>query len=374
MMTAAPIAGISAKEILGAIGGVIANPKAGGSRLESAQVQCPSALGDAGSDCVAFFFAPEYQNELRTARPAILVTAEPFVKPIEASGLPIWAETVIVVCRDPYWAMAKVSELFSERLSTVAHRSRPEKSTISPQATISSEAKIGNQVTIGAGVVVEAGAVVGDGATLYPGAYLGRGASLGSDSVLFPHAAIYERVQIGARVRIHANSVVGSDGFGYAAVRNGATVQDHQKIYHLGTVRIGDDVELGACVTIDRGTFADTVIGNRVKLDNQVHVGHNCRLDEGAIVCGGTCLAGGATVGRYAYVGGLSGVNNRVHIGDGAQVGALTIVTKDVAPGGQVLGNPGREPKEHFEVHAILNRLRRTAKKNRNRDSKETNS
>ena len=159
------------------------------------------------------------------------------------------------------------------------------------------------------------------------------------------------------RVRIHAGSVIGADGFGYAPKREGSQVIGHVKIYHLGRVVIGDDVEIGANSCVDRSTFGETRIEKSAKLDNIVHIGHNALVEEGAVICGGTCLAGRASVGKFALVGGLTGIINDVHVGDGAQVAAMTLVSKDVLPGSTAVGNPQREYKQHFRAHAILNKL-----------------
>jgi UDP-3-O-[3-hydroxymyristoyl] glucosamine N-acyltransferase len=122
-------------------------------------------------------------------------------------------------------------------------------------------------------------------------------------------------------------------------------------------VVVGDDVEIGANCTIDRSTFGETRLARGVKLDNQVHVGHNCEIGEGTVIAGATALAGGVKFGRYAICGGLTGVANRVEVGDGASIGALALVTKDIPPGGTAVGNPQREYHEHFRAHALLTRL-----------------
>lgn len=350
------------EEILAWTGGRVVNGAALGEAVARVRVIKPASLAGSGPEDVAFFFSRDYQGDLPSANPGVLITAAPFCKPLEASGLPIWKNSVVIACEDPYLAMAILSGKFAPGMSTVSHQSRSEELR-HPMAWISPEAKIGKNVRIAAHCSIEAGAEIGDGTVLYPGVTIGPGARVGQDCVLFPHVAIYEMAKLGDRVRVHANSVIGSDGFGYAPRREGQQVVGHQKIHHLGRVIIGDDAEIGACVTIDRGTFGDTLIGKNVKLDNQVHIGHNAQLDEGAVICGGCCLAGSSSVGRYAYMGGLSGVNNKVHVGDGAQIGALTIVTKDVKAGGNALGTPQRGFREHLQVHAYLNRLYADRKK-----------
>lgn len=320
----------------------------------------PSA--GAGAD-IAFFFNPSYREQLLGARPVILVTGEPFVGPLSQSGLPLWQSTVVVACADPYGALAILSARFAAVQSSVAHPAgnavSAEKPRIHASAVIDPQAEIGAGAQIGPHCVVEAGARIGAGSVLYASCFVGPRAVLGEDCVLFPQVVVYEDVQIGARVRIHSHTTVGSDGFGYAPERDGTRVVGHRKIYHLGRVVIGDDVEIGANCSIDRGTLGVTRIDRMAKLDNQVHIGHNAQVAEGAVLCGGTCLAGNARIGKFAYVGGLTGVVNEITVGDGAQVGALSLITRDIPPGGTGVGNPQRDQKAHFRAHAKLNVLSR---------------
>jgi len=320
-------------------------------------VQRPAPLLDSKQGDLAYFFSKEYKEELPRAHPTVLITADPFLGPLEKSGLPLWSESVIVSCPDPHLAMGVLSEDFARALSTIAHLDRPEVTRIHPTAVVHPGALLGKQVTIGPHCVIESGARIGDGSVLYPSTYIGPEVTLGADCVLFPGVVIYENCLLGDRVRIHANSVVGADGFGYAPRKTAQGMAGHQKIHHLGRVVIGDDVEIGASTTVDRSTLGDTRIDRFAKLDNQVQIGHNAHVGEGAIVCGGSALAGRARLGRYAVVGGLTGIANAVLVGDGASVGALSLVTRDIAPGGTGVGNPQRDYAEHFRAHAALNRL-----------------
>lgn len=367
----------SVTQVCAWVGGRVANASELGDGIESIRVERPASLAGAKASELAFFFSRAYQHELPSAQPGILITGEAFVKPMAAAGLPFWKSTAIVVCADPYLAMAQLSEKFAEQLSSVTHLAaeslaetaetggRPQ---IHPTAVVDPSAELGAGVQVGAHVVIEAGAKIGAGTVFYPGVYVGPGCVLGERCVLFPNVVLYEWVQLGHRVRIHANTTLGADGFGYAP----RIPTGHQKIYHLGRVVVGDDVEIGANSSVDRGTIADTRIGRQAKLDNQVHLGHNCQVDEGAIICGATALAGNASVGRFAYIGGITGITNHVHVGDGAKVGAMTLVSKDVPPGGTAVGNPQREHKEHFRTHGWLNRMARAAREARsNRESPE---
>ncbi len=349
----------SVSEVVHWTGGRLVNATELGSASERIRVDRPSPLPGAKNSDLAFFFSRYYERELPTARPGILITGEAFVKPLQAAGLPFWKTSAVIACADPYLAMAILSEKFAAELSSVAHlpgTAGPEPQ-IHPTAVVSKTAELGPGVQVGARCVIEDDVRVGAGSIFYAGCYVGPKCSIGENSVLFAGVSLYEWTQIGDRVRVHAGAVIGADGFGYAPRREGDRVVAHQKIYHLGRVVIEDDVEIGANTCVDRGTFGETRIGRAAKIDNLIQIGHNAQVGEGAILCGGTCLAGNSNVGKFAYVGGLTGVANQVQIGDGASVGAMTLVTKDVPARGTAVGNPQREYKEHFKAHALLSRL-----------------
>lgn len=354
--------GFSVDQILKWTAGVLANEDVLGSTLSSISVTRPAPLARSGPDDCCFFFSKDYQHEIPSAAPGILVTGEAFIQPLEASGLPIWKSTAIIACRDPYLAMAILSEKFAEKLSAVGHvRMNPEGVGLPPEihasAVIHPTAKVENGVRIGPNCVVEEDAFIGMGSVLYPGVYIGKGVTLGESCVLFPGVTLYELTQLGKRVRIHASSTLGADGFGYAPIIENGVPVGHRKIYHLGRVVIGDDAEIGANSMVDRATIGETWIGVKVKIDNHVHIGHNSTIHEGAVLCGGVCLAGGTVIGKFAYIGGMAGIGNKAEIGEYARIGAMSLVDKDVPAGGTSVGNPQRTHRDHFKAHAILNRL-----------------
>lgn len=359
-------------EILAAltrVRGRLANAEVIGARAGEIRVVRPSGLTEALSDAVSFFFSREYENEIRTARPGVLITGEPFAAALKAGGPPCWRESAVIACADPYLAMGLVTELMAEGLTSIAHLSALTRTEIHPTAVIDPAAELGSPVKIGAHCVVEAGARVGSGTVLYPGCYIGPRVTLGTGCVFFPGVKVYEGVRIGSGVRLHAGVVIGAEGFGYAPVLaaggssgsspdlKNMSVVGHQKIYQLGSVVIGDAVEIGANSCVDRGTVSDTVIERFVKIDNLVQIGHNVRIEEGAILCGASAVAGSARIGKFAYIGGISGISNKVHVGDGAKIGACSLISKDVPAGGAAVGNPQREYHEHFRAHAALNKL-----------------
>ncbi len=336
-------------EILDWVGGEVANAKVLGEKLKKIRVDRPSSLSKAVATDIAYFFNKSYAHELAGAQPGILITGDPFAKELEKARLPLWETSAVVVCPDPYWAMALLSEKFEAPQAL-------KECSIHPTAVVDSGMRLPARIRIGPYCVLEKNVRLGEDTVLYAHCYLGQGVTLGHNCVLFPNVVLYPNTQIGNRVRIHAGAVLGSDGFGYAPKIENGKVISHQKIYHLGRVVVGDDVEIGANACVDRGTIEDTIIEDLVKIDNDVHIGHNCKLEKGAVICGATALAGNVSVGEFAYIGGLTGIANNVHVGARAKVGGMSLLSKDVPEGGAAVGNPQRDYKNHFKVHAYLNR------------------
>ncbi len=223
---------------------------------------------------------------------------------------------------------------------------------IHPSAVIAPDAVLGRGVSVGPQVVVENGARLDDDVTVHAGCYIGREARIGPDSVLYPNVTLRERVQIGARCILHCGSVVGSDGFGF--VRHG----DAQvRIPQVGTVILGDDIELGTNSAIDRATFGATIVGDGTKIDNLVQIGHNVRIGKNCIVCGKAGIAGSAVLGDHVTVGAGAGINGHIELGDGATVAAYSGVTKSIPEGRVVLGFPAVELKRARRMQGALRHL-----------------
>jgi UDP-3-O-[3-hydroxymyristoyl] glucosamine N-acyltransferase len=178
---------------------------------------------------------------------------------------------------------------------------------------------LGKDVHVGPFAVVAEGAVVGDRVTLYPGAYVGKGAVVGEDSVLHPQVTLYEGVRVGKRALLHAGCVIGSDGFGFAPTPDG-----YRKIPQVGTVEIGDDVEIGANTTIDRAALGVTRVGSGTKLDNLIQVGHNVEIGRDTVIAAQVGIAGSARVGNRVMIGGQAGLAGHIEVGDGVMLGAKT--------------------------------------------------
>ncbi|MCC6486770.1 MAG: UDP-3-O-(3-hydroxymyristoyl)glucosamine N-acyltransferase [Candidatus Hydrogenedentes bacterium] len=211
---------------------------------------------------------------------------------------------------------------------------------------------LGKGVVAGPHVVVEEGAVLGDGVVLHAGAYVGRDATIGPGTVLHANVTVCSRVTIGARCVINHGAVIGSDGFGFARHGN---VQI--KIPQVGTVILGDDVEVGANSAIDRATFGATVVGDGSKIDNLVQIGHNVRIGKNCIVCGNAGIAGSTVLGENVTIGAGAGLTGHIEIGDGASVAAYSGVTKSVPPGCTVFGYPAVELERGRRMQGSLRQL-----------------
>jgi UDP-3-O-[3-hydroxymyristoyl] glucosamine N-acyltransferase len=232
---------------------------------------------------------------------------------------------------------------------------------VHPTAVVAPDAALDEGATIGANAVIEQGASVGAGSRIEAGAMIGRGVRIGAGCRIYPRAVIYAGTTLGNRVVVHAGAVLGADGFGYVRdAETGAYTQFPQQ----GTLAIEDDVEIGANSTIDRGALGETRIGRGTKIDNLVHIGHNCRIGEDVIVVALTGISGSCTVGNGAVIAGQVGIGDHAHIGPGVilggQAGVLsgkTVTNAGLKPGTVLWGTPARPLKQVLRELAVLARL-----------------
>lgn len=228
----------------------------------------------------------------------------------------------------------------------VPARSISEHAFISPTAKIAADVLIEPFVTIGDEVEI------GEGCTIYSGARIHAGARIGPGTTIFSNAVLYENTMIGRRCLIHAGAIIGAYGFGYHSSANG-----HRLCSQLGNVRIGDDVEIGACSTIDRATYGSTLIEDGTKIDNLVMVGHNCRIGKHNLLCAHTGIAGSTTTGDFVVMAGRVGIRDHVHIGSGAVLGAMAGIMGDIPENSRVIGIPATPEKEQFKLQINIAKL-----------------
>ena len=223
---------------------------------------------------------------------------------------------------------------------------------VSPQAAVDPSARLGADVDVHPFAVVGADVEIGAGATIHAGVRIMPGCRIGPGTEIFPGAVLYDDTLVGERCIIHANAVLGGYGFGYKPTGDG-----YRLSAQLGWVEIGDDVEIGAGTTIDRGTYGPTVIGTGTKIDNLVMLAHNCRLGRHNMICSQVGVAGSTTTGDWVVMAGQVGVRDHVHIGDRAVLGARSGVSNDVEPGKTVLGEPAIDLRDRKLQLATMSKL-----------------
>ena len=297
-------------------------------------------LKTAGSDQISFIrdggqarFWPQ------SAAGAALVTMGVEVSP----GL----GRALIFVDDADLALAKVLGMFAPPVS------RPE-AGIHTSAVVAGDAEIGQGVAIGPYCTVGPRARIAAGCVLHAGVSLSSDVVLGERCELFAGVVVRERCELGHRVVIHANSVIGSDGFGYRPVADGSGLV---KVPQIGSVTIGDDVEIGSGTCVDRGKFAATTIGDGTKIDNLCQIAHNCQIGRCCILVAQVGLAGGVTVGDGAVLGGQAGVAEHITIGRGARIAAQSGVMQDVPEGATWAGVPAREARAALREHLAVRRL-----------------
>jgi UDP-3-O-[3-hydroxymyristoyl] glucosamine N-acyltransferase len=291
-------------------------------------------LDEAGPDDLSFVAEPRYHPYIRSSRAgAVLLARDAGVEPPEGMAA--------VRVDDPRAALARVLEAL--------YPPAPVEAGAHPTAVIGEEAEVDPSAAIGPFAVVGAGAHIGAGARIGAHTVVGRGCRVGAGTVLHPHVTLYDGTVVGERCVVHSGARLGADGFGFVPEASGL-----RKVPQVGGCRIGDDVEVGANTTIDRGSIGDTVVGDGTKIDNLVQVGHNCRLGRHVVVVSQVGISGSTRVGDGAVLGGQAGVQGHIEIGAGARIGAQSGVTASVPAGATVSGYPARPHREALRVQAAV--------------------
>jgi len=295
-----------------------------------------ATLQSAGPGDIAFLSQKRYRPLLRSTRASALILAS---SEKDATTLPR------IICEDPYLYFAQVSQLFSpaEQVTPGIH----------PSAVVEAGAIIDPAAQIGAGAYVGHMARIGRHTVVGPGCFIGDDVVVGDNGRLHANVSIYHRCLLGSRAIIHSGVVIGADGFGMA-LKDGVWV----KIPQTGRVIIGDDVEIGANTTIDRGALDDTVIEDGVKLDNQIQIGHNVRIGAHSALAGCVGIAGSARIGRRCTLGGGAIVLGHLEIADDVHVSAASLITKSIPKAGRYAGAyPFGEHRKWMRSAAALRHL-----------------
>jgi len=275
-----------------------------------------ATLDSASTGQIAFLANSKYRKQLETTQASAIILAE---ADADATAIPR------IVCANPYSYFAKVSAFLNPLPAFAAG--------IHPSAVIGAGAQIAPSAHIAAHVSIGEGAVIGAGSVIMSGCSIGAHTTIGENTRLYPRVVVYHDCVLGDNVIAHSGAVIGSDGFGMAW-ENGCWL----KIPQIGRAIIGNDVEIGANTTIDRGALDDTVIEDDVKLDNQIQVAHNVRIGAHTAIAGCVGIAGSTTIGKYCRIGGSAGILGHLSIADGVEISSFTLISKSIREKGVYSG------------------------------------
>jgi UDP-3-O-[3-hydroxymyristoyl] glucosamine N-acyltransferase len=301
-------------------------------------VDRPSKIEEAKEGSISFLANPKYEQYLYDTGAAVVLVAKDFIpaKPVKATMIKV----------DNVYASLGV---LLQQYETVEQMEG-----ISELASVHPEACIADDVYIGSFAVICKGAHVGAGTRIYPNAYIGADCRIGERVTINPGVILYHRTEVGSRCTIHANTVIGSDGFGYAQGANG----HYSKIAQVGNVVIEDDVEIGANTVIDRATMGSTLIRKGAKLDNLIQIAHNVEIGENTAVAAQAGIAGSTKIGKNVMIGGQSGFVGHITVADRVQVQAQSGVATSIRQTGEkVYGSPALPYRSYLQSYTIFRDL-----------------
>lgn len=320
----------------------------------SVEISGIASLADAEPGQLTFLFNSSYKKYLSSCKASAVVLS---ARDAEGCDLPM------LISDRPRMTWAHVAGLFDPTPAPDG--------THHPTAQVAPGARIGKDVSIGANVVIEENADIGDGVTLGPGCVIGQDSVIGEQTRLFANVILYHDVHIGARCIVHSGAVLGADGFGFEFDRETMSMVKIPQVYG---VRIGDDVEIGAGTTIDRGALNHTRVGNGAKIDNQVQVGHGTSIGSNTVISGATAIAGSTKIGSYCLIGGGVGIIDNIEIADQVEITARTVVSHSITEKGRYSSGTGLLPSRVWKrsvvgfakLDEIIKRLRALEKKSGN--------
>ena len=291
-------------------------------------------IGDAQEGDIVFAETPKLLEAARRSQASAIIAH----KDATNSTKPI------IAVPNPRYAFAQVLQVFSPL--------RPRETGIHPTSVIGAVTSIGENPSIGFNTYIGRNTIIGKNVWIHPFVYIGDDVRIGDDCVIYPFVAVHSNITIGSSVIIHSGAVIGADGFGYIRVED-----EHYKMPQIGSVVIGDNVEIGANVTIDRARTGKTEVGKGTKIDNLVHIAHNVKIGENCILVAQVGISGSVEIGDRVVLAGQAGVKDNVTIGDDAVVCAQTGVIGNIGPGAFVSGFPARPHKEQMRVQATQQKL-----------------
>ncbi|MGH7570920.1 MAG: UDP-3-O-(3-hydroxymyristoyl)glucosamine N-acyltransferase [Gemmatimonadota bacterium] len=294
-----------------------------------------ASLERAGPQDLSFLANPRYETAALASEAGALIVGRDF----EANGRNVLRSD------NPYLAYARAVAVLSPEPTI--------EEGIDPSAIVAASATVPEGARVGPLAVVEAHVELGRDVVVGTGSHLDEGVRIGAGTRLFPRVTVHRGTLLGQRCIVQSGTVLGSDGFGYATDERGR----HHRIPQRGGLSIGDDVEIGANVTIDRGSAGDTVIGDGTKIDNLVHIAHNVRIGRNAMIVAQVGIAGSTVIGEHAILAGQAGISGHVRVGARARIGAQAGVIGDVPADAEFSGYPARAHRDQMRAHALFARL-----------------
>ena len=300
---------------------------------EDCEVENILPLDLANDEDISFFYNKKFIDKLKTTKAKVVVLEEEYTS---------FNNSISIVVKDAHIAYAKLTQLFKKNI---------EKIGVSSDASIESN-NIDPSSFIGPRVIIEEKAEIGKNVKILGGVYIGSKVKIEDNTLIYSNVSIYSETKIGKNCIIHANSVLGSDGLGFANKD-----EKWEKIEHLGIVKVENEVEIGSGCTIDRSSTGETVLKSGVKLDNQVHIAHNCEIGENTIIGAKTAIAGTTKVGKRCKIGGGCGIIDNINLCDDVTVTPMSFVTKSITKKGIYSGGSMlMEHKDWLKYSAELNR------------------
>jgi UDP-3-O-[3-hydroxymyristoyl] glucosamine N-acyltransferase len=306
---------------------------------ENVKVNDVSKIEEGRPGTLAFLANPKYQKYIYDTEASIVLINEDLELEREV-------KTTLIRVKDAYEAFASLLDLYEQ--------SRPKKTGISDHASISATSRIGKELYIGDFAVIEDHAEVGDFTLLHPQVFIGENVRIGKNCILYPGVKVLRDCVIGDNCVIHSGTVIGSDGFGFA-LEEGS--HSRRKVPQIGNVIIGNDVEIGSNVSIDRATMGSTRIGNGVKMDNLIQIAHNVEIGDHTVIISQAGVAGSTKVGKNVIITAQAGLVGHLKIGDGVIIGAQSGVTRDLKEKEMVLGSPAYDIREYRRALAVFKKL-----------------
>ncbi len=309
-----------------------------GARLEGNPdfvVRGVASLEEAGPDDLSFLANPRYEAAAMASEAGALIVGRDFA----ADG------RNVLRCDNPYLAYARAVAVVSPE--------PPAEDGVHPSAIVDPSVPLPERAAVGPLVVVGRDVELGPGVVIGAGTILEEGVRIGAETRLFPRVTVHRGTRLGQRCIVQSGTVLGSDGFGYATDEGGR----HHRVPQRGGLAIGDEVEIGANVTIDRGSIGDTVIGEGSKIDNLVHIAHNVQIGRNSMIVAQVGIAGSTIIGEHAVLAGQAGIAGHVRIGDRARIGAQAGVIGDVPADAEFSGYPARAHRDQMRAHALFARL-----------------